>query len=99
PAPPTTPPAETREEAEIRSNLAQLGKDRALAEEQKFCPITGERLATPAMGAPGRVMVKGRPVCLCCDGCRDQALADPDQTRAKVEELKAKAKAGPEGGH
>jgi hypothetical protein len=36
--------------------------------------------------------IKGRPVFICCKGCRKKAEADPDRTLAKVEELKAKAK-------
>lgn len=44
------------------------------------------------MGTPVKVMVKEQPVFLCCKGCRRKALADPDRTLAKVDELKAKAK-------
>jgi hypothetical protein len=44
------------------------------------------------MGVPVKVMVKGQPVFLCCKTCRKQALADPDKTLARVDELKAKAK-------
>jgi hypothetical protein len=81
-------------EAEIKANLAKLPeKDRKLAEEQKFCPITEERLGDPEMGSPIKIMVKDQPVFLCCKGCQKKALAEPDKTLAKVKELKDKVKA------
>ena len=40
-----------------------------------------------------RAMVKGQPVFLCCKSCEAEAKANPDQTLATVEKLKAKAKA------
>jgi hypothetical protein len=36
-------------------------------------------------------MVKGQPVFLCCDGCADNAQADPEKTLARVRDLKAKS--------
>jgi hypothetical protein len=81
---------EASEEAEIRANLGRLPKaDRPLAEAQKYCPTTGDRLGT--MGEPVKVLVKDQPVFLCCKVCEKKALADPDKTLAKVNELKAKA--------
>jgi hypothetical protein len=80
-------------EAEIKANLAKLPeKDRKIAEEQKLCPVTDERLGDPEMGVPIKIMVKDQPVFLCCKGCQKKALADPDKTLAKVKELKDKAK-------
>ena len=86
---------EAKEEAELKANLAKLSpEDRKLAEAQRFCAInTDERLGSPSMGTPIKVMLKGKPVFLCCGGCRKQALAEPDQTLAKAEELKAKSAA------
>jgi hypothetical protein len=40
------------------------------------------------MGTPVRIEIKGKPVFLCCKGCREDALADPDATLKKVEQLK-----------
>jgi hypothetical protein len=76
--------------ADIRANLGKLAdKDRKLAEEQTFCAVLDEnRLG--AMGVPVKLMVKDQAVFLCCKGCREEALADPDKTLAKVKELKAK---------
>jgi len=78
------------EEAEIAANLAKLSaEDRKLAEAQKFCPIMADnRLGS--MGPPTKIMIKDKPVFLCCKGCRKKALAKPEATLAKVEELKAK---------
>lgn len=78
------------EEAEIRANLSQLSpEDRKLAEEQKFCVIQ-EETRLGAMDVPIKVMVKGRPVFVCCKGCVKKALKSPEQTLTKVEELKTK---------
>lgn len=76
------------EEAKIKAALARLPqRDRALAEAQKFCPIQkGSRLGS--MGVPMKVMLLGQPVFLCCHGCENAALENPQQTLQKVEELK-----------
>lgn len=89
------PPADKVDEAEIRANLAKLSpEDRSLAEAQKFCVVEQEnRLGV--MGVPFKVMVNDQPVFLCCKGCRKKALAELDQTLAKVKELKAKTGAAP----
>jgi hypothetical protein len=79
-------------EAKVRANLARLSaEDRRLAEEQGYCPIQEKRLG--AMGVPFKVEVKGRPVFLCCESCKDDALEAPDETLAQVEKMKARAKA------
>jgi Cu(I)/Ag(I) efflux system membrane fusion protein len=99
PSPPTAPAAppgttSPQEEAEIRAALAKLGPvDRKLAEAQRWCAVlSGSRLGS--MDKPVKVMVKGQPVFLCCKGCQKRALANPEKTLAKVQQLKAKAKAG-----
>ena len=72
---------------EINAELAKLAPDdRKLAETQRLCPVTGNRLGS--MGPPMKVMIDGQPVLLCCDGCKDEALKDPKATAAKVAELK-----------
>jgi hypothetical protein len=66
--------------------------DRALVESQEWCVVsTDERLGS--MGPPLKLDIKGQSVFVCCKGCKKKAEADPDKTLAKVEELKAKAKA------
>jgi len=82
-------------EATIRANLARLGpEDRKLAQEQRFCAVEEDnRLGE--MGTPVKVMVKDQPVFVCCKGCVKQARNDPEQTLAKVKELKEKNKDRP----
>jgi hypothetical protein len=80
------------EELAVKANLAKLSRaDRALAEAQKSCPISGELLGS--MGKPFKELIQGQPVLLCCDGCRDDALKLPKKTLEKVKELKAKVRA------
>lgn len=76
-------------EAKIKAALEKLDPaDRKRAEEQKYCAVeTENRLGV--MGTPIKVMVKDQPVFLCCEGCEKTALKDPEQTLAKVKELKA----------
>jgi hypothetical protein len=78
------------DEAEARAGLAELPPaDRKQAEAQKFCAVQTENLLG-SMGVPVKVLVKGQPVFLCCKGCRKKALADPDRTLARVDELRRK---------
>ena len=78
---------------EVAAERAKLAPaNRALVEAQEWCVVnTDERLGS--MGPPVKLDVKGQPVFLCCKGCKRRAEADPDETLAKVEGLKAKAKA------
>ncbi len=70
-------------EAEITKALAALSdEDRAAAEKQRDCPISGERLGS--MDTPIKVTLNGEEVFLCCEGCKADAEADPDATLAKV---------------
>ena len=76
-------------DAKIRASLATLSKeDRELAEAQKFCPVLSDnRLGE--MGPPIKLVVDGQPVFVCCNGCTKKALANPKETLATVERLKA----------
>lgn len=79
-----------KEAGEIRQSLAKLSpEDRKLAQEQKYCALETDNLLG-SMGAPVKVMVKDKPVFLCCKGCKEDALQDADKTLAKVDELKKK---------
>jgi Cu(I)/Ag(I) efflux system membrane fusion protein len=85
---PTTGP-----EAKVRANLAKLPPaDRKLAEAQRYCAVLTDKLLG-SMGPPVKVMVKGRPVFVCCEGCEDEARDGADATLATVEKLKARATA------
>lgn len=74
-------------DAEVIAALAELPEeDRLAAEAQKYCAVmTESRLGS--MGAPFKVMVEGQPVFLCCEGCKDNALANPQETLANVKKL------------
>ena len=84
--------AEVEKLKKVAASLAKMKEaDRALAERQRYCPVMEEsRLGS--MGAPLRIEIKGKPVFLCCKECKDDALADPEATLKKVDELKAKNK-------
>lgn len=67
----------------ITAALAELSvEDRALAIAQKICPVSGELLGE--MGAPVKIDVKGQPVFICCEGCKDKLLANADEYLAKI---------------
>lgn len=57
--------------------------DRGLARQQGVCPVTGYPLGS--MGRPVKVQVNGRTVFICCEGCRDSLLKDPESYLAKGE--------------
>jgi len=70
--------------AEVAASFAKLSaEDRAIAEKQKICPVSGEELGS--MGAPIKVDVKGQPVFICCEGCKEELLAKPDEYLAKLQ--------------
>jgi hypothetical protein len=87
-------PAQPSEDDDIKAVRAKLSpEDQSLVAAQEFCVISSdERLGS--MGPPVKIMVKDQPVFLCCKGCQKKALANPEQTLAKIDELKAKVKAG-----
>jgi Cu(I)/Ag(I) efflux system membrane fusion protein len=57
-------------------------EDRKSAMKQHFCPVSGEMLGT--MGEPEKVEIQGQQVWICCDGCKDKLLVDPDKYLAKL---------------
>jgi hypothetical protein len=69
----------------MTEQLASLSaEDRASAMKQHVCPVSGEMLGT--MGVPEKVDVNGQAVWICCDGCKDKLLAEPDKYLAKLKE-------------
>lgn len=67
----------------MKAELAKLSpEDAESAMKQHFCPVSSEMLGT--MGSPIKVDVKGQQVWICCEGCRDKLLADPDNYLAKL---------------
>ena len=90
-APPQkSPPATTQSDddekadpAKIKANLASLStEDRALAEKQKICPVSGGALG--AMGTPKKLSVAGHDVFICCPGCEKEITSEPDKYLAKL---------------
>ena len=68
----------------MKAELAKLSpEDAASAERQHICPVSGEMLG--AMGPPLKVKVNGQEVWICCEGCKDQLLAKPDEYLAKLQ--------------
>jgi YHS domain-containing protein len=70
---------------EVLAALASLPEeDRASAERQRVCPVTMFPLGS--MGTPPKVEVNGQTVFLCCEGCREALLEEPDKYLAKLAE-------------
>ena len=70
---------------EVAKALAQLTPaDRALAEQQEVCPVTGEPLGS--MGTPIKVTVEGQEVFVCCEGCVDAVKESPDKYLSKLKQ-------------
>ena len=83
PAAPQSDSGDTAEPAKIKASLASLStEDRALAEKQKICPVSGEALGT--MGAPTKVSVAGHDVFICCKGCEKELTTEPDKYLTKL---------------
>lgn len=69
--------------AAVTAAFAELSTDdRAIALKQRVCLVSGELLGE--MGAPIKVDVNGQPVFICCEGCREELLAKPDEYLAKM---------------
>ena len=86
---PAAPAAASSGEEKFSAAIAKLPEeDRAAATAQKFC-VVEDKSRLGSMGMPIKIMVEGQPVFLCCAGCEDEALKDPQATLAKVEKLKA----------
>lgn len=67
----------------MKAELAKLSpEDAAAAEKQHICPVSGEMLGT--MGVPMKIDVNGEQIWICCDGCKDKLLANPDEYLAKI---------------
>jgi hypothetical protein len=81
PVTPASPPSESADIAEALRHLP--AEDRALAEKQKVCPVTGQALGS--MGTPPVLTVEGRKVFLCCKGCEGKLLKEPGKYLKKLD--------------
>ncbi len=74
----------------VGKNLAKLSpEDHKLARAQKYCAVQ-DRIKLGAMGPPVKIMLKGKPVFLCCSACKNRAESNPEGALARVKELKAR---------
>jgi hypothetical protein len=79
--------------SEIDTAIAELSpEDQVAARAQRFCAYADDSLLG-SMGAPFKLMINDQAVFLCCEGCKSQALKDPEATLAKVADMKAKVQA------
>ncbi len=70
-------------EAQALEGLKELSaEDRAAAEKQRVCPVSGELLGS--MGKPVKIVVQGRTVFLCCSGCEAAFRKDPEKYFEKM---------------
>ncbi len=69
--------------ADDLKNIDQLPEeDRQPARAQAICPVTETPLGS--MGVPVKIMLRGKPVYLCCKGCIGEAKRDPEGTLKKL---------------
>lgn len=65
------------------SGLAKLSpEDRAAAEQQQTCPVSGKPLGS--MGTPSKVQVDGRDIFVCCPGCKRAVQKTPERYLTKL---------------
>ena len=82
------PPApDSKEEVEIKTELAKLSDaDRAAAEAQRFCVILKDsRLGS--MGPPEKFVIEGQEVFVCCEGCKEEAITESAKTLKTLRDL------------
>ncbi len=71
-------------DASMLAEIRQLPQqDQEVAISQMICPITDMKLGS--MGIPQKVMVQGQPVFICCEGCREGLLEEPDLYLEKLQ--------------
>lgn len=84
-APGDAPAATATDDAETKLSA----EDQALVDAQKICPVGKQELGS--MGTPIKVMLGDRPVFVCCEGCREPLLAEPDKYLANLTAAEAEA--------
>ena len=76
-----------KESDEISAAIAELPSDEQLiAKRQQFCAVLADN-ALGSMGKPIKLMIEGKPVFICCDGCREAAFKDPKTTLRMAQKL------------
>ncbi len=80
-------PKSNEKDEKIKEALASLSeRDRSLALKQKTCPVADMPLGS--MGTPIKIDVKGKPVFICCKGCRARLLKEPEKYLKKLARTK-----------
>ncbi len=75
---------EDASDEDVAVTLAKLADgDREAAIAQKICPVSEHALGS--MGLPVKVDVKGREVFICCEGCRDMLVKEPEKFLTNLE--------------
>ncbi len=86
--------APNKKEAEIEAELAKLSpEDQRAARQQRFCAVL-ETSRLGSMGKPEKLTLNGQEVFVCCEGCVDEAKAQPESALAKAAKLRAQTKKG-----
>lgn len=86
-APATVASINAPDMAKINAEMAKLPpEDRAIAQQQFFCAIDQDS-PLGSMGPIHKVMLKDKPVFVCCKGCIAEAKAHPDETLAQLQKL------------
>lgn len=77
-----------KQEKKITEAISALTtENQKLAKAQRFCPImTYDRLGS--MGTPVRVIIKGKPVFVCCKACKEDAVKGGEKTVKAVVKLR-----------
>jgi hypothetical protein len=57
--------------------------DREAATKQRMCPVSDQELGS--MGTPIKVVVEGRDIFVCCQGCVDELKSNFDKYVAKLD--------------
>lgn len=74
-------------DATMLAEIYQLpDNEQSIALKQVICPVTDFKLGS--MGVPPKVMVDGKSVFLCCEGCRESLLEEPAAYLAKLDDYK-----------
>ncbi len=75
----------------LKAALDKLSpEDRTLVAAQQFCPILPDN-KLGSMGEPIKLMILGEPVFVCCEGCKQAAVAKGAATVAKAKSLREHA--------
>ncbi|MAT15375.1 MAG: hypothetical protein CMJ46_08910 [Planctomyces sp.] len=59
--------------------------DATALNRQRLCPVMEEPL--DAMGGPWKIIVQGKPVYVCCEGCIESVQDEPEAYLARTREL------------